>query len=272
MRIGRNTLRATSDMIEELKWQSRGKSYDTMPIYHATIDDPNTKAVETFVAHKHTAGAYGALLRSYYLVTQEHAHHYPTVAAIFTFGKQPQQFLSQAFIICTHFEGVSGRTVVATQDCFGTLFEQFAQAYAFITNRLNKSFVIKKVRREEMLEIPEVALREILINAIVHRNYHLQSPTKIAIFDDRLEIFSPGNFPGPLVPQNLCAGLTYIRNIALTKILRRAQLVESLGSGFRTLFESYAERNLPEPLVIEGENYVKCILPRKPLKPIKKGK
>ena len=270
IRVGRSTTRATSDMIEELKWHSRGKSYDTMPVYHANIDDLNTKALEKFVAHKHTTSAYDALLRSYYLVVQEHAHQYPTVAGILTFGKQPQQFLSQAFIICTHFEGISGRTALATQDCVGTLFEQFAQAYAFITSRLNKSFVIKKIRREETLEIPEQALREILINAIVHRNYHLQAPTKIAIFENRVEIFSPGSFPGPLVPQNLCAGLTYIRNIALTKILRKAGLIESLGTGFRTLFESYAEHNLPEPEVIEGENYVKCILPRKPLRPTKK--
>lgn len=272
VRIGRSTARATPDMIEELKWQSRGKSFDTMPIYHATLADLNTKKIQAFFERQsdYTTGAYDALMHSYYLAVKEHAHQYPTIAGLLTFGNQPQHFLPEAFIICTHFEGISGRTAIASLDCTGTLFEQFAQAYTFIISRLNKSFVIKKLIREETLEIPQPALREMLINAIVHRNYHIQAPIKVAIYDDRIEIFSQGSFPGPLVAQNLCAGLTYIRNIAIAKILRHAGLIESLGTGFRTLFESYAQRKLPIPQVIEGENYVKCILPRKPLEGTKK--
>jgi ATP-dependent DNA helicase RecG len=96
----------------------------------------------------------------------------------------------------------------------------------------------------------------------VHRNFHIQAPIKIAIFDNRVEVFSPGNLPGPINAQNLLCGLTYIRNVAIAKLFRHLGFTETLGSGFLTIFESYRARELPLPEVIEGENYVKYILPR----------
>jgi predicted HTH transcriptional regulator len=86
----------------------------------------------------------------------------------------------------------------------------------------------------------------------------------VAIYDNRVEIFSPGVFEGPLDTQNLMMGLTYIRNHIICKIFREAGYIEKLGSGFITLFESYEQRGgLYPPQVIEGENFIKCILPRK---------
>ncbi|MBS0655247.1 MAG: hypothetical protein JSR46_05700, partial [Verrucomicrobia bacterium] len=99
---------------------------------------------------------------------------------------------------------------MATVDCEGPLFEQFETAFAFLLNRLSRSFIIRGAKREETLEIPEVALREALLNAIRHRNYHQSSPTRVSIYDDRVEILSPGTFPGPLDATNLRAGLTFL--------------------------------------------------------------
>lgn len=58
-------------------------------------------------------------------------------------------------------------------------------------------------------------------------------------------------------------GLTYIRNYAFSRIFREAGYIEKLGTGFLTLFKTYREENLPEPVVIEGPGFVKCILPRR---------
>lgn len=113
--------------------------------------------------------------------------------------------------------------------------------------------------------IPEEAIREALLNAIIHRNYHIKSSIKVAIYDNRIEIFSPGSFPDPLNIENLKLGISYIRNIGISKIFREAGYIEKLGSGVPTLFKSYEERNLKSPSIIEGENFVKCILPREPL-------
>ena len=265
IRLGRSTVRANADTIEELRWQSRGKHFDMLPVYQATMNDLDAQKIYGFFNLKKEAdsdAAYEALLLSYNLKIEEHVHTYPTVTGILAFGKEPQRFFPQSFIICSHFQGISGRSALASQDCTGTVIEQFYQAFNFILKRLDKSFKIVGPKRIEKLEIPEEALREMLVNAIVHRNYHIQAPIKIALYDNRIEIFSPGSFPGPITSNNLCAGLTYIRNNALAKILRYAGLIETLGTGFLTLFESYSHYGLPVPQVIEGENYIKCILPR----------
>lgn len=265
IRLGRSTVRATADMVEELKWQSRGRSFDTMPVYHGKEEDLDEKEVFTFLKSKKTSHIHSMtpeVLTSYDLEVEEHASTYPTVGGILLFGKNPQKYFSEAMILCSHFDGVSGRKAISSVDCTGTLFQQFEMAYNFVVGRLGRSFFIRGPKREEQLEIPETALREVLLNAIVHRNYHIQAPTKIAIYDNRIEVFSPGVFPGPLDPHNLKLGITYIRNRAICKIFREAGYIEKLGSGFITLFESYEAKGLHPPEVIEGENFIKCILPR----------
>jgi ATP-dependent DNA helicase RecG len=199
------------------------------------------------------------------LIAQEHAHIYASTAGILLFGKEPQHFFTEAMIICSHFKGIEGRDALASIDCTGTLFDQFERAFDFIISRLSKSFVIEGPRRQETLEIPPKAIREALLNLIVHRNYHQKSPSKIAIYQNRIEFFSPGTFFGPLNAQNLKLGLSFIRNAAICKAFREAEYIEKMGSGFITIFKTYEERNLKPPSIIEGEGFVKCILPREPL-------
>lgn len=78
--------------------------------------------------------------------------------------------------------------------------------------------------------IPEIAIREALNNTLIHRKYYLQDAIKIALFDDRLEIFSPGNFPGPIT--DFKAGISYSRNPAIRQLARNVGLVEKRGFGF----------------------------------------
>lgn len=265
VRLGRMTLRASADLIEELKWQARGKCYDMMPVYESSEKDLNQEKIQEFIRVRKTEKAAKIsheLLRAYYLITQEHAHVYATTVGILLFGQQPQHFFTEAMIICTHFKGIEGREALASIDCNGTLFDQFERAFDFITSRLSKSFTIEGPRRRERLEIPPEAIREALLNMIVHRNYHQKSPSKIAIYQNRIEFFSPGTFYGPLNPQNLKLGLSFIRNPAICKVFREAQYIEKMGSGIITIFKTFEERGLKEPSIVEGEGFVKCILPR----------
>ncbi|MBS0629849.1 MAG: putative DNA binding domain-containing protein [Verrucomicrobia bacterium] len=272
IRLGPLTVKATADFIEELKWQARGKSYDMMPVYGSSENDLDPEKLKEFIQSRKTdrkAKISNELLRSYYLIAQEHAHLYATTAGILLFGKQPQYFFTEAMIICSHFKGIEGREALATIDCTGTLFEQFEQAYDFIFSRLTKSFTIKGPRRQETLEVPEEAIREALLNLIVHRNYHQKSPSKIAIYQNRIEFFSPGTFFGPLNTQNLKLGLSFIRNAAICKAFRESDYIEKMGSGFIAIFNSYEKKGLKTPMIIEGEGFVKCILPREPHKQLK---
>ena len=265
IRIGRSTVQATPAMIDELKWQSHRIDFEKLPVYNASLDSLDMKLIQNFLDNRKNQGAAQVtqdVLRSYSLVVEEHSELFPTYAGLLNFGKSPQFFLSEAMIIVSHFRGIEGRDAIATIDCQGTLLNQFKQAHHFILSRLSKSFSITGIEREEKLEIPEVAIREAMLNLLVHRNYHINGPSKISIYDDRLEIFSPGDFSGPIEQDQLLKGLTYLRNPAICKIFREIGLVEKMGTGFINIFKSYEASGLKKPQIIEGANFVKCILPR----------
>lgn len=270
IRLGRSTLKATKEILEELQWQSRGIDYECLPMRRASIDALDKAKLKKFLEerkNKDKTELTDHLLKAYDLITNEQTGCFPTIAGILLFSDTPQKYVSEAMIICSHFLGTSGRETLATVDCEGTLFDQFNQAYGFILSRLYRSFTIRGPKREEILEIPEQAIREALLNLLVHRNYHIKAPSKIAIYDDRIEFFSPGQFPGPMKLDHLKMGLTYLRNPAICRIFREAGYIEKLGTGLLTIFASYEERGLKNPELIDGENYVKCILPRKSLVP-----
>jgi ATP-dependent DNA helicase RecG len=266
IRVGHHTIRANADLSEELKWQSRGITFDTLPVYLADApQDLDMKKIDAFFQKRKgrpSVNITPELLEAYELTIKEHGKTYPTAAGILLFGQQPQRHFSEGTIICTHFAGIEGREALATKDCAGTLFEQYQEAMAFILSRLYRSFTIQGFQREETLEVPEVALREALLNMLVHRNYHLKSPAKIAIYDNRIEFFSPGDFPGPLDTHNLLEGMSFLRNPAICRAFREANLIEKLGTGLIVLFNSYLQMDLPKPQVTEGSSFVKCILPR----------
>lgn len=265
IRLGRTTAKATAEMIRELEWQARGIDFECLPVYQATKDDLDKEKIKAFLNERINGGKTllsDETLKAYNLITYEHSKIYPSIAGVLLFGLRPQYFLSEAMIICSHFKGTSGREAIATVDCNGTLFDQFNQAFHFLTERLQRSFVIKSTKRDEKFELPTIAIREALLNMLVHRNYNIKSPCKIAMYDNRIEFFSPGQFPGPLDTKNLTQGISYLRNPMICKVMREAGLIEKLGSGFIEIFTSYAKMKLQDPTVIEGENYIKCILPR----------
>ena len=84
-------------------------------------------------------------------------------------------------------------------------------------------------------EISHKAIREALINALIHRKYSIRAGIKVALFQNRLEIFSPGNFPGPLTENDYESGITYPRNERLRRLARKAGLVEKRGLGLKLI-------------------------------------
>lgn len=267
IRVGRSTVHATPSMMEELKWQSHRIDFEKLPVYNASLEALDNQKIKTFLSNRKnqtSAQVTQDVLLSYSLIVEEHSEFFPTYAGLLNFGKSPQSFLSEAMIIVSHFRGIEGRDAIASIDCEGTLLTQFQQAHHFVLSRLSKSFTITGMVRNEKLEIPEIAFREALLNILIHRNYHIQAPSKISIYDDRLELFSPGNFSGPIEQDQLLKGLTYLRNPASCKIFRELGLVEKMGTGFINIFKSYEDWGLEKPQIIEGANFIKCILPRKP--------
>lgn len=138
--IGRHTLRANADLSQELKWQSRGITFDALPVYPASSEiHLNEAKIQAFFRKRKGRSETiitSELLEAYEIIVKEHGKIYPTTAGILLFGTNPQQYFSEAMIICTHFAGTDGREALATKDCTGTLFEQYQEATAFILSRL----------------------------------------------------------------------------------------------------------------------------------------
>ncbi|MEI8025490.1 MAG: RNA-binding domain-containing protein [Pseudomonadota bacterium] len=272
VRVGRSSVRATADTIQMLQWASRGRFPDEYPVFRASWKDIDEQKFRIFLQNRKMQGSTPDLRKialSYHIITEEQGREFATTAGILLFGKETNVLLPECHIVCSQFKGISGREALRSIDCTGTLFEQFEQAFEFTTSCLSKSFQIRSVVRTEEYEIPLIALREIFLNAVVHRDYSLKAPTKIAIFDDRIEVFSPGNFPGPLTLDLLEAGITYVRNAFICKVFREAGYIEKLGTGFSIVFRLFREAHLLAPVVIEGSGFVKCVLSRKKSSPEK---
>jgi ATP-dependent DNA helicase RecG len=262
IRVGRSTLRANQDTIQELQWQSKGIHFDTLPNYAAQVNHLDQTLLAQLLTERKAISKEqrDEILKSYRVLVSEHGNDYCTHGGTLLFDPHPERFYSEAFVICSRFKGEAGRNVLETVDVSGPLPHQIESACQFVFEHVGSSFIVNGTRRTEKTAIPLVAVREAIVNAVAHRNYHMPAPIKIAVYSDRVEIFSPGGFPGPIQPDMYESGITYIRNVVITKVLRRLGYVEKLGSGLRTIFESCRAQGLQEPQIVEDSTFVKVIL------------
>ncbi|HPP29421.1 MAG TPA: putative DNA binding domain-containing protein [bacterium] len=121
-----------------------------------------------------------------------------TNSAILLFGKNPQKFFYNAEVKCVRFKGtdVTG-PMIDMKDVGGNLIDQVIETEKFIFNNIALTSWIEegKIKRQEKWEYPPKAIREALVNAIVHRDYLPTAKTQVRIFDDRIEFWNPGKLP-----------------------------------------------------------------------------
>jgi len=121
IRVGNTTLRATADIIEELRWQTQGKGYDEMPCYGAKVEDLQLGRIVDILRRKRVPDATvipQGIYRSLKLHLEENGQIYPTNGSVLLFHGEPQLLFSEASTICTVFAGISGRDIVKTHDRF----------------------------------------------------------------------------------------------------------------------------------------------------------
>jgi ATP-dependent DNA helicase RecG len=127
----------------------------------------------------------------------------------------------------------------------------------FIKKHINKSYIITgNIQREERWDYPLDAVREIVVNAIVHRDYRDSSDSVIKIFDDRIEFYNPGKLPEDLSIERLLSGeyISTIRNKKIAEIFKEANLIEKYGSGIRRILDGFEKNGLPAPKFEEISN------------------
>lgn len=148
----------------------------------------------------------------------------------------------------------------------GDLFTQLENAEKFIKNHIRLSSEIKGLQREDQYEIPLEAIRESLINAVVHRDYSNDGrDIKMGIYDDMVNIVSPGAFPSTITQEDLLEGRSEIRNKVIARVFKELNYIEQWGSGIRRIKSSCKARGLKEPDVVEKGDFVDVSLYREVL-------
>ena len=188
----------------------------------------------------------------------------PTYAAMLLFSRYPQRWLPSATILAARFSGVAFADRFIKLHIEGSLPEQLRQAENFVRTNLQSVVRLIGLRRQETLEYPFEAVRELLVNAVSHRDYNLQGdPIHLNIFADRLEVISPGGLPGPVNLDNLLEA-RFSRNAVIVQVLSDLGFIERLGYGLDRVVTLMHQNGLQPPRFDEVAGTFKVTLFNEP--------
>lgn len=259
-RIGAHNRKATAEIIEDLERQARGKHFDLDYLPNSEISDFDQDLLLQI---------YGERIPNTQKLLADHAlgldaislDLIPTISGHVYFNKKPNKIFLQAEILLSQFAGVDSSQLLKTIDLSAPLALLADQALTIILNWVGYNLELSSSRKiPKDHEIPRDALREAIVNALIHRKYFFPDAVKIAVYADRVEIYSPGNFPGLI--GDLRSGMSYPRNPHLRQIARKHNLVEKRGLGLNLIFDSCLRNGNLEPKVLELDDAVKVILYR----------
>lgn len=256
LRAGSNTRRATDEYIQELIRENKRFHFDEEPLQEK-IEILSEKKIKKIYGQFNQEQLISEKIISRSSTNSE--KYYPTVTGALMFCESPNQYIPEASIQCTRFSGTEGRNIIQTEEILGPLDKQFNVSFDLIMSWVVRDYRLLKTTLKGRTLIPEEALRESIANALIHKKYWIPGSIKIALYDNRLEIFNPGNFPGLFNLNNLGDGTTYLRNPSLARIARRFGIVEKLGTGIKLILESCYKAGIKNPEFIEGPDSVKII-------------
>lgn len=169
---------------------------------------------------------------------------------------------------CTHtiktalFSGVKKEQFQDRKEFSGSILQQMNDAYAFIDLNNKKKSTFSGLHRMDQRDYPETAVREALLNSLVHREYSFSSSTLISIFYDRIEFVSLGGLVKGLTLKDIMLGISQCRNEKLAAVFYRLQLIEAYGTGIPKIIESY-EGCSCQPKIESSDNAFKITLPNR---------
>ncbi len=158
------------------------------------------------------------------------------------------------------FEGTNQNIFKDRREFSGSLMQQLNEVYDYIDfhNQIHATF--QKLLRIDTRDYPEVAVREALLNSLVHRDYSFRASTLISIYEDRIEFVSIGGLLPGLELDDLMMGVSVCRNPHLANVFYRLQLIEAYGTGMKKIMGAYADAPV-QPKVTTTNNAFKIILP-----------
>jgi len=191
-------------------------------------------------------------LQNLRLIKNEHGKKYPTNALLILLGYYPH-----CMVKCAKFKGVTMELFLDKKEYGGSIFDILENSLNFILNHINLRAEIKGLYRTDTYEIPIVALREALINALIHRDYINQGrDIKVGIYDDIVNIVSCGSYPNSISQADIENGRSDARNRVIANVFKELGLIEQWGSGIARIKSSCLEVGLKEPKICEVNDFV----------------
>lgn len=258
---------ASREELLRLFQASESLYYDETQVGRASVGDLDPDALDHFLRQVFGKGlreqqvTYESLLKNLGLVRNVH----PTVAGMLFFGQRPQEFLPYAQINAARIPGHDLSKAPSDRKDFGGRVPSIIEdAARFLQIHLTSRHDIRGFEPEIEEELPIVALREVVVNAVAHRDYTVQAPIRLLIFDDRVEVRTPGRLPNTVSVEAMRLGAAHVvRNPIVYTLCARLGLVTGIGSGVFRLIQAVRETMGKEPDLLALESEFVVVLPRR---------
>ena len=261
VRVAGTTRLADEYMIKELLFEGSNRYYDQALCTGVNVTDEDIDALckamkEQAVQNACTEEQKASIkdvgrqqLRSWGILIERDGKDYPSNAFAILTGNGGLHVATQ----CGVFKGTTKAVFVDRREYTGPLWEQIDEAFQFVLRNIHLGATIVGIYRQDIYEIPPDAIRELIINAMVHRSYLDHGTIQVAVYDNRLEITSPGKLPMGQTMERMKEGYSKIRNEALAHAFAYMNLIEHWGSGIPRLIDKVKAAGLREPEFIGGE-------------------
>lgn len=256
-RSGSTNQELTGPTLNEFLLKKSGKTWDDVIEARANFTDIDEKAVKIFLSAAQNAGRLpendGLDIPELFEKLRLSENGQLKRAAIILFGKDPGKFYPNTFVKIGRFK----------KDDVDIIFQEVEEANLIfllqaVLNQLNHKFLIKSIafegiNRIEKGEYPLAAIREMLLNALVHRNY-MGAPTQIRVYDDKINIWNEGALPEGISLASLKQShASKPRNPIIADVCFKGGYIDSWGRGTIKILETCKEANLPEPELQERD-------------------
>ncbi len=216
---------------------------DGWPVEAATYQDLDTNKIENYVAKRNEKfghnfeGTREKLLKDIGILVDVQGSLVPSAGGILMFGRSPQHFLVSSGVRMAKFQGkTTGNLIIDQKEARGTIPEMIEDAARFVIKHISAGAKIEGLQHDDIMEYPLVAVREAITNAIVHRDYAIDgSQVRIFLFDDRIEIYTPGGLATGVTVENIEYTQHSRNRIIAEALLCTGGYIEKLGTGIRRI-------------------------------------
>lgn len=256
IRTGTENKPPSGEVIRHLAATKSSGDFESEPVVGATLVELDKNVLDEYMKLRQERGGrppQGNLQEHLVDIGAMTEDGTPTVAGMLLFGKHPQTFLPQSGIIFVKFLGkeARGRDGMAGYgrrvEIEGPLAHMVERAWNLVMEETKVEAVVTGLRRKEMPEYPRFAVREALVNAVCHRDYRLSGRrVEVRLYDDRLEVISPGGLPGYITLDNIVEE-HFSRNPRVVSGLFQWGYIEELGLGIDRMIEEMLEHGHAAP-------------------------